>query len=130
MVVVFAKPHQALAIPPLFNFYYAQDLPIYSTSSIFKGFNDQKTNQDLDGVKITEFPLIVNKSSTIPEKYQQSPLIRMFAFGKDAFSSCTTFLSILNSAWSWQTFLLFLEWNFLHCSDLFAFHALMDLSYR
>ncbi len=86
MAVVFAKPHQALSIPPLFNFYYAQDLPIYSTSSIFIGFNDKKNNQDLDGVKITEFPLIISESSDIPDRYQQSPLIRMFAFGKDAFA--------------------------------------------
>ncbi len=86
MVVFFAKPNHALAIPPLFSFYYASDLPIYSTSSIFRGYNESKTNQDLNGVKITEFPIVINRGKDIPGKYAHSPLIRMFAFGKDAFA--------------------------------------------
>lgn len=85
MVVVFAKPDQALAIPPLFNFYYAQDLPIYSTSSVYRGYTDNKVNQDLNGVRLTEFPMLVQQRS-IPSKYKNSTLVRMFAFGQDAFS--------------------------------------------
>ncbi|MCY4044495.1 MAG: penicillin-binding protein activator [Cellvibrionales bacterium] len=97
MVVIFAKPDQALAIPPLFNFYYAQDLPIYSTSSVYRGYTDNKVNQDLNGVRLTEFPMLVQQKS-IPSKYKHSSLVRMFAFGQDAFSLAERSPSIQTSS--------------------------------
>lgn len=83
---IFVKPNEALAIPPLFKFYYASDLPILGTSSLFKGVSDKRTNKDLNGVLITEQPFVINPPSGLPAEYKNSSLIRMFAFGKDAFA--------------------------------------------
>ena len=84
----------ARQIKPLLNFYYAGNLPVYATSSIYSGFIASRSNQDLNDIVFCDMPWILDKAikskkihKTIvekwPKKYKQNP--RLFALGVDAY---------------------------------------------
>lgn len=85
MIVMLAKPEQATSIRPLLAFHYASDIPVFATSSVYRGYLNTKKDNDLNGVKITEVPLLVSQTEKISAQYKKSPMIRMYAFGMDAF---------------------------------------------
>src|SRR5690606_29923358 len=59
MVFMLAKPAQARVIKPLLDFYYAGDLAVYSTSRIYTGYPIPRLDRDLDKVRFTEMPFVV-----------------------------------------------------------------------
>jgi outer membrane PBP1 activator LpoA protein len=88
-----ANPQQARQIPPLMQFYYAKNLPIYAMASVYSGVPNPGRDNDLNGVVFCDSPWVVNakaRNSTLDSMAKQSlthpdEQARLFAFGVDAF---------------------------------------------
>ncbi|NRA42562.1 MAG: penicillin-binding protein activator [Pseudomonadales bacterium] len=85
-ILMLSKPSASASIRPLLAFYYASNVGMYATSSIYRGYPDKTIDNDLRGIIFTDMPIAIGDNQAIPENYQQSPLLRMFGFGQDALS--------------------------------------------
>lgn len=95
MVFLAASPDEARRIKPFLNYYFAQDLPVYSISKINSGQQDPSLNKDLNGIIFTDAPLLISNERQYANLRKQliqiipnieSPLGRLFALGYDAYS--------------------------------------------
>lgn len=98
MIFIAASNTLARQIKPLLNFYYAETLPVYATSSIYSGTPMPGKDQDLNGIHFCDMPWILQQSADIqethstlqklwPNSVNQSP--RFFALGMDAYQLAT-----------------------------------------
>lgn len=90
MVFLLARPQQARSIKPLLAFHYAGDLPVYSTSRLYTGYDNPGKDRDINGVRFTDMPWILNTPSALREQIDQElksskPVLRMVALGVDSF---------------------------------------------
>ncbi|ARN74880.1 penicillin-binding protein activator [Oceanicoccus sagamiensis] len=90
MVFLLARPQQARSLKPLLAFHYAGDLPVYGTSRLYTGYEDTRKDRDINGVRFTDMPWVLNKPSalhqTISTEIKQSKQYhRMYALGIDSF---------------------------------------------
>jgi outer membrane PBP1 activator LpoA protein len=93
MIFIAASHELALQIKPLLNFYYAETLPVYATSSIYAGTPSPHKDQDLNGVHFCDMPWVLQSSEMQethrvlqelwPTSMKSSP--RFFALGMDAY---------------------------------------------
>jgi len=94
MVFIAAQPNDARQIPPLLAFYFAHDIPIYATSSIYAGDGGTTIDKDLNGVVYCDIPWNVESPPTEakannpiaalwPAPTQPQP--RLYALGVDAY---------------------------------------------
>lgn len=94
MVFIAAQPTEAHQIPPLLAFYFAQDIPVYATSSIYSGDANPLADKDLNGVTFCDIPWNVDTrpiesqpdntiASLWPASTQAQP--RLYALGVDAY---------------------------------------------
>lgn len=90
-VFLLGNQSQARGIKPILDFYYAEDIPVYSTSHINE-FNDSKIeSMDLDDIRFCDIPwklihsdpLQIQVQSTWPSA--NSNLAPFYALGVDAF---------------------------------------------
>lgn len=84
------KAEQARSIKPMMTYYYADSIPLYATSSIYGGTPDQTRDQDLDGIRFTEIPWVLDDNDAIKQTIvdfsrASAPLQRLNAMGSDAF---------------------------------------------
>ncbi|MFG6666737.1 penicillin-binding protein activator [Halomonas sp. HNIBRBA4712] len=104
-----ALPEYARQVPPMMDFYYAPDLPIYATSHLFEGTQERRLNQDLNDVMFVDIPwqipdAAVGGAEALPfySSYQalqgegDASLFRLQAMGVDAYELATR-LSDLSS---------------------------------
>ena len=89
-VFLLAMPIQGRQIRPMFDFNFAGDLPIYSTSQIFSGKNNRKKDQDLNGIYFTDLPWLLEDSeikSIVQKNHKRAKgsYARLYAMGVDAF---------------------------------------------
>jgi outer membrane PBP1 activator LpoA protein len=90
MVFLLARPQQARSIKPLLDYHYAGDLPVYATSRLYSGTLSPKKDRDINGVKFTDMPWMLETASplrqTIDTEIPQSKQYqRMYALGIDSF---------------------------------------------
>ncbi|HEY3699061.1 MAG TPA: penicillin-binding protein activator [Spongiibacteraceae bacterium] len=89
-VFMLAKPAQARSIKPLLNFYYAGDLAVYSTSRIYNGYGGGALDRDLEKVRFTEMPWVLQQSSLKQQILTAQPnakiYLRLYAMGIDSFN--------------------------------------------
>lgn len=90
MVFLLARPQQARSIKPLLAYHYAGDLPVYGTSRLYAGFEDIGKDTDINGVRFTDMPWILNAPSQLHNEIaleinQSKPYQRMYALGVDCF---------------------------------------------
>ena len=84
-----AKPSFARLMIPQLKFHRAADIPVYSSSHVFDGLNNEQHNKDLEGVKFAISPLEFQSSElfeSLPfdlRKIKQDR--KLFAFGFDAY---------------------------------------------
>jgi len=76
-------------IKPQFNFNYAEDVPFYSTSHIYTGITNKKTNQDLNDIKFCDIPWLYNNKNSktkqnLKENAEKRDLLRFVAIGMDS----------------------------------------------
>jgi outer membrane PBP1 activator LpoA protein len=95
VVFVVAEPNLGIAIKPLIDSYYGQDLPIMATSSIFSGKNNPKFDNDLNRIEFPDIPLLLSEKDNFQQTRQwlseikpniMNARARYFALGFDSFS--------------------------------------------
>jgi len=108
-VIFMALPsNQARQVKPLFDFYYAQDIPILATSSIYAGNANPGHDRDINGVQFIDMPWIVDpkKGGNVRElisRYHGNQLdesSRLFAMGVDAYKLTQSFNKLQQSGQS------------------------------
>lgn len=97
-VFMAAQLQEARQIPPLFAFYFANDLPIYATSSVYAGVANPVADKDLNGVTFCDIPW---NTENRPSEYEPGNLVaslwpspaqvhpRLYALGIDAYQTLT-----------------------------------------
>lgn len=90
MLFVLAQPQQARQINPMLTYFYASELPVFSTSQVFAGTVNRQRDRDLNGVRFTAMPWLFegdNKTKrNIEEQAAPAPAFaRLYALGADAF---------------------------------------------
>lgn len=94
MIFLAASTDSARQIKPLLNFYYAENLPVYATSTVYTGIPAPNKDQDLNGIHFCDMPWMLENSASVqetrdsvaklwPKSFARSP--RFFAFGIDAY---------------------------------------------
>ena len=63
MIFLVASPRVARLMRPQINYYYATDLPVYSTSHVFSGVESITQDRDLEGVIYLDIPWILEPSN-------------------------------------------------------------------
>ncbi|MFK8027387.1 MAG: penicillin-binding protein activator [Gammaproteobacteria bacterium] len=76
MVFMVASPRTARLIRPQINYYYATDLPVYSTSHIFSGIENVSRDRDVNGVLYCDIPWLLKPS---PDHEIMSELLELEA---------------------------------------------------
>ena len=105
-----ATPEYARQIPPTLDFYYASDLPIYSTSHLHEGMLQPRLNQDLDDVFFVDIPwqipdAAVGGEEVLPhynsyrafQKEGETSMFRLIAMGVDAYEITTNITKFIES---------------------------------
>lgn len=92
-IFMVALPRQARIIHPQLRYYYAFDLPVYSTSHLYTGKPDPVADVDLDGILFSDMPWVLTDT---PRKPLSDALLaqkgesfyalrRLYALGVDAY---------------------------------------------
>ncbi len=98
IVFLVASPVKARQIRPLFKFYYAADLPIYTTSQVYAGTPNPMRDKDLNGIKFCDSPWAFKKDENVLQAQKDmheiapnatSQMSRLYAFGLDAYNLST-----------------------------------------
>lgn len=76
VIFLLAYPQAARAIVPLLKYYYAENIPIYSTSMVYGGSPNPQKDTDLNGVIFADVPWLIKGSHNTS---------RLYAVGRDAF---------------------------------------------
>ncbi len=94
-IIMVAEPFVARQFKPLFAYYYAGDVPVFSPSIIYGGRPDPTRDRDVNGVYFTDLPWILDREPEFRQKaYEEfgnldGPLGRLFAMGADAWTLST-----------------------------------------
>lgn len=84
-----AKPSFARLMIPQLKFHRAAEIPVYSSSHVFAGLNNEQHNKDLEGVMFTVSPVELETTTLIEQLPFELRNIksdkRLFAFGYDAY---------------------------------------------
>ncbi|RMX21744.1 penicillin-binding protein activator [Legionella jordanis] len=87
MIFLLAYPSKARQIMPLLKYYYAGDIPVYATSSVYSGSVNAMKDKDLDGIIFCDMPFVFKHqmgSRNWPE--QLNSYNRLYALGMDSFA--------------------------------------------
>ncbi|GAA0200349.1 penicillin-binding protein activator [Kangiella japonica] len=93
-IFMISKVDKARIIKPYLNYYYAYNLPVYSTSTIYEGRTSPTRDNDLDGISFTDAPWMLGSTESINNSRQKmnqlvpnatNSLARFFALGHDAY---------------------------------------------
>ena len=90
MLFVLAQPQQARQIKPMLSFFYAGELPVFSTSQVFAGNVDRQRDRDINGVRFTAMPWLFEddnqtKQNIVKQAAPAPAFARLYALGADAF---------------------------------------------
>ncbi|MBS0290551.1 MAG: penicillin-binding protein activator [Proteobacteria bacterium] len=92
VIMLAAPPDQARQIKPLLDFYYAEDVPVYATSSVYSGQPNPKRDRDMNGIVFCDMPWLINSQQAKKlqqlmnqEEEQSDQYHRLFAMGVDAY---------------------------------------------
>lgn len=90
MIFLVARTNEGRQIKPTLSFYYAGNIPVYATSQIYAKSQTADKNRDLNGIRFTTLPWILD-----PEKQEKSlkegkikihaSYERLYAMGIDSF---------------------------------------------
>lgn len=87
MVFLLAYPSKGRQIMPLLKYYYAGDVPVFATSSIYGGSANALKDKDLDGVFFCDMPWVFAHqvgSKNWPEQFNSYN--RLYALGMDSYA--------------------------------------------
>jgi len=89
-VFMVALPQQGRMIKPALAFNFANDLPVYSTSSVFSGVPNRQKDNDLNGIHFCDVPWLLESSDLHDTVEKSVPnrmggYARLYAMGVDSF---------------------------------------------
>ncbi len=90
MIFLLAYPSKARQIMPLLNYYYAADVPVYATASVYGGNANPLKDKDLDGIIFCDIPWVFGhqmRARNWPEQFNSYN--RLYALGKDSYALAT-----------------------------------------
>jgi len=88
LIVMLGYPVKARQIKPALDFLYASDIPVYSTSHIYNGFEQAGLDRDLSGVEFVAMPWTLPGSLATelqPDERLHIVYRQFYAMGYDAF---------------------------------------------
>ncbi len=90
MFFLLARPQHARSITPLLDYHYAGNIPVYGTSRLYTGYDDKKRDRDINGIKFTDMPWILEQPSALhntinTENPGSKQYQRMYALGIDSY---------------------------------------------
>ena len=90
MIFLVARTQQARQIKPALAFYYAGDIPVYSTSQVFSNTSKDIDINDLNNIRFVTMPWVIDGSTpsqqSIEEKFNVSGALGgLYAMGADTF---------------------------------------------
>lgn len=94
MIFLIASPTEARQIIPLLKFYYAGNLPVYSTSNVYAGKPSHRNDRDMNGVIFCDMPWVFKKGSDIQQQFDNMTKLwpnhvtrytRLYALGMDSY---------------------------------------------
>jgi outer membrane PBP1 activator LpoA protein len=72
VIFLASNPQIGRQLKPLLKFFYAGDIPVYATASIYSGLaNSRRLDNDLDGVIFCSAPWTIGKRATLSSIYEQ-----------------------------------------------------------
>lgn len=86
MIFLLAYPSKARQIMPLLKYYFASDIPVYATSTVYAGNTNTLRDRDLDGIIFCDMPWVF--ANQVPNKNwpeQFNSYNRLYAIGRDSF---------------------------------------------
>ena len=97
-----ASPGQARQLKPMLAFFFAEDIPVYSTSSVYSGLADSKADRDLDGIQFSTLPWIMETDHPLRKNIAQSTAptataLKMQAIGVDSYYLCQRLVQFLEA---------------------------------
>lgn len=87
-ILMIADTATGRLIRPQVNFFSGSKVPVYSTSSIFNGIQDETNNIDLDGTRFPVMPWVLRSAKVAPYAGQ---LNMLFALGSDSYSVAASY---------------------------------------
>jgi len=109
MIFLVASPVKAREIIPMLKFYYANDIPVYATSYVYSGTPNPSLDKDLEGLKFCDIPLVldnsphmerIRKKMTTLINPSETELVRLYAFGMDAYNLTNHYNELQNNNFS------------------------------
>lgn len=85
MIYLVSRPEAAASLRPLLSFHYAGDIPVYANSTVYRGYPNPAIDNDLNHIVFSDAPLLIEPQTELIGSYQNTPYIRVFAMGLDAF---------------------------------------------
>lgn len=96
MIFLLAYPGKARQIMPLLKYYYAGDLPVYATSTVYSGSINSMKDKDLDGIIFCDMLWVFNtRMANKPWPEQFNSYSRLYALGIDSFNLATALNRLL-----------------------------------
>lgn len=89
-IFLLAYPSVARQIMPWLKYYYAGDIPVYATSSIYSGYANALEDRDLNGIIFCDMPWVfthAKDNKKWPEQYNSYN--RLYALGLDSYVLAT-----------------------------------------
>jgi len=94
-IFLVATPNIARQIRPLLKFYFAGNIPVYSTSAVYSGHPSPRKDRDLDGIRFDDMPFVLADTAKMrtarqgaaklwPNSYRRYP--KLYAMGVDAYT--------------------------------------------
>ncbi|KTC68777.1 lipoprotein [Legionella birminghamensis] len=96
MIFLLAYPSKARQIMPLLKYYFAGDVPVFATSTVYAGTPNTMRDRDLDGIIFCDMPWVFNHqlaSKNWPEQYNSYN--RLYAIGADSYTLGTQLNQLL-----------------------------------
>lgn len=87
VIFLIAYPSKARQIMPLLNYYYAGNVPVYATSSVYAGNSNALRDKDLDGIIFCDIPWVFSHqmgTRNWPEQFNSYN--RLYALGMDSYA--------------------------------------------
>ena len=90
-VLLLANPSQSRSINPTLAFFYAEDIPVYSSSHVYQYADSRINVLDLNGIRFCDIPWKLNVSDPVRDAIEsqwesaKGPLTPFYALGVDAY---------------------------------------------
>ncbi len=97
VLILIAYPSKARQIMPLLRYYFAGDVPVYATSSVYSGIENTSKDRDLNGVIFCDMPWVFTHQLGQEHHWaeQLNSYNRLYALGMDSFALATQLNQLL-----------------------------------